>query len=139
MERYFATLPLFLPHIKYSLGDSSHIRFWFDRWDSSHPFSILYPNIFNLSLEKSNVISDLSLSSSWNLYLRRSIEDDELFEISSVLSTLSIFILLRLDKTLNSSLYPLMVSSPFPLSLKLFLPPLLSFSFQLNLVPVSSL
>lgn len=52
--------PLFPPHIKYSLGDSSKIRFLLDKWGSPQPLNALtlFPNIFTLSLEKSNVISD---------------------------------------------------------------------------------
>lgn len=54
----------FLPHIKYSLSNGSHTRFWIDRWAPSHPFAILYPDIYNLLLKKSNVVSEFYLSSS---------------------------------------------------------------------------
>lgn len=88
LGKVFPKLLLSSPHIKYPLRDGSKIRFWFNKWAGHQPLNVL-PSIFYLSLKKSNIISDFFQSSNWNLHLRRDLRDEEIAELSSLLSLLN--------------------------------------------------
>lgn len=86
---FLKSLTFSYPHITFSLGCGSNIRFWLDPLASSQPFSSLFPRIFGLSFKKSAPVLDFFLGSSWNLHLRRHTRDVELEELSSFLSVIS--------------------------------------------------
>lgn len=51
-KRYSSTSPLIYPHISYSLGSGSQIRFCMDKWASDQPLNVLFLRIFSLSTKK---------------------------------------------------------------------------------------
>ena len=86
-------LPVFLEHAKTKLGDGRRIRFWEDTWEGSQPFRIKFPNIFRLSLLRNKSVSNFitttfNLEPSWNLHLRRCVSDQEMAELSELVSSL---------------------------------------------------
>lgn len=76
-------------HLSRWLIEFRQVKKRLDPWASYQSFSSLFPRIFDLPLKKSEVVSEVFLSSSWNLHFRRYIRGTEIDELSSLLSIIS--------------------------------------------------
>lgn len=82
--------PVFSQHIDFKTGNGRKISFWQDKWLGHLPLRELFPVIYRLVLDKEFTVAQCWEDNSWNIKLRRDINDWELNEVPEFFSILPI-------------------------------------------------
>lgn len=83
---------LFLPPVRFVVGNGRLIRFWNDVWLDNQSLSLAQPRLFSLSNQKNLVIADIISPSAnghdWNLTFRKDLFDWEIDLLGPLVSNL---------------------------------------------------
>jgi hypothetical protein len=84
-----AQMNMFAPCFQLTVGSGRKVRFWEDVWLQDQPFSLTFPRIYRLSRFCNSIIESLAIPNtvpvSWNFGFRRSLNDEEVGELSVLL------------------------------------------------------
>jgi len=82
----------FFKWIKFKVNDGGMVSFWHDPWCFCKPLANLFPNCYNLALNKRGTVKDFMVRSmifsSWNIQPRRNLNDWEIEEMGRLLTSL---------------------------------------------------
>ena len=84
-----AQMNSFAPCFKLMVGNGQKVRFWEDVWLQDRPFSLTFPRLYRLSRFCNTTIASLASPNtfpvSWDFGFRRSLNDEEVGELSVLL------------------------------------------------------
>ncbi|KAF3651267.1 putative transcription repressor MYB6-like [Capsicum annuum] len=84
----------FFLDVLFSVGNGNLVSFWNEKWLIYQPLKISHPNLYRLAVNPYSTVAQNRAGTSWNLLLRRNLQDWELEEIFDLYKILE-------DRTIN--------------------------------------